>query len=103
MLHSEVLIGVLHVRNSHSLTHTRSIYTVAYPEFQRGGCLRGGGGGEAEIIYIISGGGEGPFLVRYEKCVCVCGRGGRCSPLQVRYKKWGPLAHSKYVVVIFNN
>ena len=28
---------------------------------------------------------------------------GRCSPLQVRYKKWGPLAHSKYVVVIINN
>ena len=72
---SEVLIGALHVRNNHSLTHTRSIYTVAYPEFQRGGCLRlgggGGGGGKAEIIYIISGGGEGPFLVRYEKCVCV--------------------------------
>ena len=90
---SEVLIGVLHVRNNHSLTHTRSIYTVAYPEFQRGGCLRWGGGGEAEIIYIISGGGEGPFLVRYEKCVCVyVGGGGRCSPLQVRYKKWGPLA-----------
>ena len=34
---AEVLIGVLHVRNNHSLTHIRSIYTVAYPEFQRGG------------------------------------------------------------------
>ena len=78
---SEVLIGVLHVRNNHSLTHTRSIYTVAYPEFQRGGCLRWGGG-EAEIIYIISGGGEGPFLVRYEKCVCVCGRGGGGGEMQ---------------------
>ena len=59
---SEVLIGVLHVRNNHSLTHIRSIYTVAYPEFQRGGAKvrnTGGGGGGGE--------GEGPLLVRYEK------------------------------------
>ena len=46
----------------------------------------GGGGGEAEIIYIISGGGEGPFLVRYEKCVCVYVGGGgmqsASSPIQ---------------------
>ena len=58
---SEVLIGVLHVRNNHSLTHIRSIYAVAYPEFQRGrsGILGGGGGGGGE--------GEGPLLVRYEK------------------------------------
>ena len=100
---SEVLIGVLHVRNNHSLTHTRSIYTVAYPEFQRGGCLRWGGGGR-DYIYNLWGRG-GPVSGPIRK-VCVCmwegGGGGRCSPLQVRYKKWGPLAHSKYVVVIFN-
>ena len=63
-----------------------------------------GGGGEAEIIYIISGGGEGPFLVRYEKCVCVYVGGGGGDA--VRFKsdtKSGGLWHSKYVVVIINN
>ena len=61
---SEVLIGVLHVRNNHSLTHIRSIYAVAYPEFQRGrsGILEGGGGGGGG-----GGGRGGPLLVRYEK------------------------------------
>ena len=64
---SEVLIGVLHVRNNHSLTHIRSMYTVAYPEFQREGYLRSG------ILGGEGGGGRGgALLVRYKKCVCVC-------------------------------
>ena len=47
----------------------------------------GGGGGGRDYIYIISGGGEGPFLVRYEKCVCVYVGGGggmqsASSPIQ---------------------
>ena len=78
MVTSEVLIGVLHVRNNNSLTHTRSIYTVAYPEFQRGGCLRwgGGGGGGRDYIYNLWGRG-GPVSGPIRKvCVCVCGRRG---------------------------
>ena len=69
------------MRNNHSLTHIRSIYTVAYPEFQRGGCLRSG----------ILGGGGGGLLVRYKKCVCMC----VCGEDAVRFKsdtktlKWG--------------
>ena len=47
-------------------THIRSIYTVAYPEFQRGGAVLGGGRK------------GGPLLVRYE-CVCVGGGGGMQS------------------------
>ena len=85
---SEVLIGVLHVRNNHSLTHTRSIYTVAYPEFQRGGCLRwGGGGGGRDYIYNLWGRG-GPVSGPIRKvCVCVyVGGGGEMqsasSPIQ---------------------
>ena len=90
------------MRNNHSLTHIRSIYTVAHPEFQRGGCLRsgfwwkGGGGGGG-------GGRGGPAsgpIRKVSVCVCVCVGGGGCSPLQVRYEKWRPLAH---VVVIINN
>ena len=67
---SEVLIGVLHVRNNHSLTHIRSIYTVAYPECQRGGCLEGGGGGGG-----VGEGGEegGPASGPIRVCVCVWG------------------------------
>ena len=68
---SEVLIGVLHVRNNHSLTHTRSIYTVAYPEFQRGGCLRWGRGGGRQRLYIYNlWGRRGPVSGPIRK-VCV--------------------------------
>ena len=46
----------------------RSIYILwRIQNFSEGDAYKGGG----EIIYIISGGGEGPFLVRYEKCVYV--------------------------------
>ena len=82
---SEVLIGVLHVRNNHSLTHTRSIYTVAYPEFQRGGCLRwgGGGGGGRDYIYNLWGRG-GPVSGPIRK-VCMWEGGemqSASSPIQ---------------------
>ena len=90
---SEVLIGVLHVRNNHSLTHTRSIYTVAYPEFQRGGCLRLGGGGG-------SGGGEGSFLVRYEKCVCVCLGGGEMQSASSPMQKVGAFPSEKILSIL---
>ena len=40
------------MRSNHSLTRIRSIYTEAYPEFQRGGCLRSG-------IFFLGGGGGG--------------------------------------------
>ena len=100
---SEVLIGVLHVRNNHSLTHTRSIYTVAYPEFQRGGCLRlgGGGGGEGrDYIYNLWGRG-GPVSGPIRKvCVCVSGRGGDA----VRFKsdtKSGGLWHTANTLSLY--
>ena len=73
-------------------THIRSMYTVAYPEFQRGGAVLGGGRK------------GGPLLVRYEcVCVCVCVGGGA-----VRFKsdtKSGGLWHTanSNVVVIINN
>ena len=61
---SEVLIGVLHVRNNHSLTHTYVVYIQWRIQNFSEGVLKvrntgGGGGGGGE--------GEGPLLVRYEK------------------------------------
>ena len=56
------------------LTHA----TVAYPGFQRGGCLRSG------PIRKVGGGGGG----------------GGCSPLQVRYEKWIEGSHRDVTVAI---
>ena len=52
---------------------------VAYPGFQRGGCLRSG-----PIRKVGGGGGGGsPLQVRYKKSG---GRGGKS--LRIRYEKW---------------
>ena len=65
---------------------------VAYPGFQRGGCLRSGhlrkvwGGNLLQVRYEKWGGGGNSLQVRYEKW------GG--SPLQVRYTKSGGGGHS---------
>ena len=65
---------------------------VAYPGFQRGGCLRSGPirkvwGGQSTSgpIYEKWGVGDSPLQVRYTKS----GGGGGDSPLQVRYTKSG--------------
>ena len=65
---SEVLIGVLHVRINHSLTHIRSI------QWRIQNFSEGGGGGK---------GGCSLPQVRYEKCVCerLERGGGVCSLL----------------------
>ena len=81
---------------------------MAYPGFQRGGCLRsgpirkvgGGGGSPLQVRYTKSvwgairlrsdtksGGGASPLQVRYAKSGG--GGGGGGNSLQVRYEKWG--------------
>ena len=62
--------------------HTTCVCAVAYPGFQREGCLRSG------PIQKVGGGG-GALQVRYTKS----GGGGGGIPLQVRYF-W---AHRKYL------
>ena len=64
------------------------VHTVAYPGFQRGGCLRSGirkvgGGGQSTSgsdIRKVGGGGGNSLQVRYEKW------GGTSGPI---YEKWG--------------
>ena len=68
----------MHVPFSHSTIKNR-FQPVAYPGFQRGGCLRSG------PIRKVGGGGS-PLQVRYTKSV---GGGGGGSPLQVPYTKSG--------------
>ena len=69
---------------------------MAYPGFQRGGCLRSGPirkvcGGQSTSgpIYEKWGVGDSPLQVRYTKSGGGGGGGGGDSPLQVRYTKSG--------------
>ena len=77
---------------------------MAYPGFQRGGCLRSGpirkvGGSPLQVRYTKSGGGGGggggggQFASGPIRKV---GGGRGASPLQVRYLR---LAHRKYLHV----
>ena len=53
---------------------------MAYPGFQRGGCLRSG------PIQKVGGGGGGALLIRYTKSGG--GGGGGCASGLI-YEKWG--------------
>ena len=68
----------------------KSPVAVAYPGFQREGCLRsgpiqqvGGGGASGPIYEKWGGGGGGALQVRYTKSG---GGGGASGPI---YEKWG--------------
>ena len=63
------------------------------------GCLLGSAGHGLKVRNSGGGGGGGgEGRARFwsdmkSECVCVCVGGVGCSPLQVRYEKWRPLAH----------